>query len=118
MRVTSHPLLAVLWDTNGVLSDQNDDWIAGRVAILAKRGVDQVAIGGAAPAELGIDAAIEGPASPDTFAKAIESLGHEPGAILFVGASSADVNAAASAGMRTFRYSRLARDVLQRRLDA
>lgn len=43
-------------------------------------------------------------------------LGGAPGAMFFVGADTALVSAAAAAGLRSFRYTRLARDVLGRRL--
>ena len=52
--------------------------------------------------------------APEAFAHAARALGLDAGAILFVDDEAANVNAAASAGMRSFRYSVLARDALRR----
>ncbi len=118
MRITSQPLSAILWDAAGVLSDTGDGWLADWIARLDKRGVVQAAFGGAAPGGLPLGRAFDGPANAAGFGAAVAALGVAPGAVLFVGASNAEVNAAAGAGLRSFRYSRLARDVLSRRLQA
>ncbi|SLN66667.1 HAD-IA family hydrolase [Roseisalinus antarcticus] len=59
-----------------------------------------------------------GHAKPDprAYAAAVEGLGLEPNKILFVDDVTANVNAAAKLGFRTFRYSRLSYDALRSRL--
>lgn len=115
MRVTSQPLLAVIWDSDTVDAGPGDDWLAGQMKALSVRGVVQRGIGAAAlPPELEM---LSGVAKDrDGFAAAAQALGLEPGAVFFVGGRSEEVNAAAAAGLRSFKYSRLARDVLARRL--
>ncbi len=51
---------------------------------------------------------------PDFFRRIAEALGVTPGALILIDDGSANVNAAARAGWRSFRYSKLARDALRR----
>ncbi len=118
MRTSSQPLSAVIWDAPGILSGGIDPWLRERLDTLSERGVALAAMGGAAPPEAGIDAVFDGPPDVDGFRGAIAALGCEAGAVLYIGVSGAEVNAAAKAGLRTFLYSRLGRDVLKRRLEA
>jgi len=138
MRIMAHPLSAVLWDFDDVLvgpGDVPDPWMQERCAALHTRGVTQAVLTNATgPRATEIAAALEafpgvgelftpertGHAKPDpqAFLAAADALALAPGAVLLVDPISAHVNAAAGAGFKTFRYSRLARDVLQRTLDA
>jgi len=133
MRILSHPLSAVLWDLDDVLLGPDgapDPWMQERCAGLEKRGVAQAVLTNAAADE----AALEGFAGvghlftpartghekpdPQAFLAAAEALELDPGAVLVVDPVGTHVNAAAGAGFKTFRYSRLARDVLRRTLEA
>lgn len=138
MRIMAHPLSAVLWDFDDVLTGPDgapDPWMLERCAALEKRGIAQAVLTNArGDRAAGIDAALAafpgigtlltpdrtGHAKPEprAFLAAAEALGQEPGAVLVVDPVSDHVNAAAGAGFKTFRYSRLARDVLKRTLDA
>ena len=117
MRTSSQPLSAVIWDAPGVLSGGIDGWMRDRLEHLSDRGVLLAAMGGPAPAEAGIERVFGGPPGAEAFAEAVAALGLEAGSVLYVGASGAEVNAAAKAGLRTFLYSRLGRDMLRRRLE-
>jgi len=144
MRILSQPLSAVLWGLDGVLLDasapdsdppQPDPWTIERLTALQKRGVQQAILANVDPSRAdwveanlaafpGVDAIFApariGATLPDAgaFVHAISALDLDPGAILFIDTDASHVNAAARAGMRSFRYSKLARDALQRELTA
>ena len=133
MRILSHPLSAVLWDLDDVLLGPDgapDPWMLAQCKVLETRGVAQAVLTNSAADDAALEpfAGVDhlftparmGHAKPEpqAFLAAAEALELDPGAVLVVDPVGAHVNAAAGAGFKTFRYSRLARDVLKRTLEA